>query len=111
MCPHFVTVLVKMGESLPCIAEPDAMPALLCVNQPRPRIPNAHVQLIPIANSRGLHQPLVLAMSDPMPDRILHNRLQQKARDQAIDRGRVYVDLDTQPVRESHLFDRPIVPD
>src|SRR5438045_4193097 len=48
------------------------------------------------------------ACGDAVLDRVLDQRLQQQRRQQALERRRLDLALDTEPVAESHLLDREI---
>ena len=71
-----------MRQPLTGIPQSDAMPILLPVNPHRPAIAHHHMQRIPNPRRRCLHQTFVLAICNTVPDRILHDGLQQKARNQ-----------------------------
>src|ERR1700722_8060217 len=92
---HLIALGIEVCQALAGIlqADPMAVPIPFRRNSSQTRVPNQDVQKITIAPGRCLDHSFALTICDTVTDGILYNRLQQKARNQTVDRARVYIDL------------------
>src|SRR5271156_1019114 len=110
---HLIALGIEVCQALTGILQADPMPVpvLLRGNSSWSGIPHQEVKPIAIAPRRCLDHALALTIRNTVADGILHNRLQQKARNQAVDRTRVHIDLNSQPICETNLLDSQVVLD
>ncbi len=77
--------------------------------QSRAVVAHSQMQSIFLPLDRRHNHAVFFPLRNSMPDGILHNRLQQEARHQSIQRPGIHSNLHAQPVREPHLLDGQIV--
>src|SRR5580704_10503762 len=74
-------------------------------------VANSQTKKLTFAHCGGLDKSFILAIRNAMANCILHNGLKQKARDEAIDRARINLELQPQTVRKAHLLNGQVILD